>query len=125
MDEVRRLLEDRGFEVRENVKLVASNYSGVNDKKNDSLRNKFGGLEISDEGYRIGKNDPVPFKKVEDLIIDAYRNILSGHLEISPYQLGSKNGLKHSDFRNIMCFDELFGNSYRELKSRNTDTEEN
>ena len=125
MDEVKKLLEKRGFEVRENVELSASNYSGVNDKESDNLRNKFGGLEISDEGYKIGKNDPVPFKNVEDLIIDAYRDILSGHLEISPYQLGNSNGLKYSDFKNIMCFDELFGNSYRELKSRNTETKEN
>ncbi|WP_334117417.1 PD-(D/E)XK nuclease family protein [Ligilactobacillus sp.] len=135
IDEVRRMLEERGFEVRDRIAVTGSEYVRVNDEKNNGKEpDRFCELRISDEAYskverkRNGQpsfSDPVPLKNVEDLIIDAYRNILSGHLEISPYQLGSKNGLKHSDFRNIMCFDELFGNSYRELKSRNTDTEEN
>lgn len=135
INEVRRMLEERGFEVRDKIAVTGSEYVRVNDKKNNGKEpDRFCELRISDEAYskverkRNGQpsfSDPVPFKNVEDLIIDAYRDILSGHLEISPYQLGTKNGLEYSDFRNIMCFDELFGNSYRELKSRNTDTEEN
>lgn len=135
MDEIRKMLEDRGFEVRDRIEVISSAYARVNDEKNNGKEpDRFCELRISDEAYskverkRNGQpsfSDPVPFKNVEDLIIDAYRNILSGHLEISPYQLGTKNGLEYSDFKNIMCFDELFGNSYRELKSRNTDTEEN
>ena len=135
MDEIRKMLEDRGFEVRDRIEVISSAYARVNDEKNNGKEpDRFCELRISDEAYskverkRNGQpsfSAPVPFKNVEDLIIDAYRNILSGHLEISPYQLGNSNGLEYSDFKNIMCFDELFGNSYRELKSRNTDTEEN
>lgn len=135
MDEIRKMLEDRGFEVRDRIEVISSAYARVNDEKNNGKEpDRFCELRISDEAYskverkRNGQpsfSDPVPFKNVEDLIIDAYRNILSGHLEISPYQLGTKNGLEYSDFKNIMCFDELFGNSYRELKSRNTETKEN
>lgn len=132
MDEIRKMLEDRGFEVRDRIEVISSAYARVNDeKKGNSRKNdRYYEIGISDEGYSTKKNSDktevtIPFKDVENLIVDAYRDILSGHLEISPYQLGSKNGLEYSDFKNIMCFDELFGNSYRELKSRNTETKEN
>ena len=129
MDEIRKMLEDRGFEVRDRIEIISSAYARVNDEKKDKSRkdDRYYEIGISDEGYSTKDKTEVtiPFKDVENLIVDAYRDILSGHLEISPYQLGSKNGLEYSDFKNIMCFDELFGNSYRELKSRNTDTKEN
>lgn len=129
MDEIRKMLEDRGFEVRDRIEIISSAYARVNDEKKGNSRkdDRYYEIGISDEGYSTKDKTEVtiPFKDVENLIVDAYRDILSGHLEISPYQLGSKNGLEYSDFKNIMCFDELFGNSYRELKSRNTDTKEN
>lgn len=129
MDEIRKMLEDRGFEVKDRIEVISSAYARVNDKKKDKSRkdDRYYEIGISDEGYSTKDKTEVtiPFKDVENLIVDAYRDILSGHLEISPYQLGSKNGLEYSDFKNIMCFDELFGNSYRELKSRNTETKEN
>ena len=129
MDEIRKMLEDRGFEVRDRIEIISSAYARVNDEKKGNSRkdDRYYEIGISDEGYSTKDKTEVtiPFKDVENLIVDAYRDILSGHLEISPYPLGSKNGLEYSDFKNIMCFDELFGNSYRELKSRNTDTKEN
>lgn len=129
MDEIRKMLEDRGFEVKDRIEVISSAYARVNDKKKDKSRkdDRYYEIGISDEGYSTKDKTEVtiPFKDVENLIVDAYRDILSGHLEISPYQLGDSNGLEYSDFKNIMCFDELFGNSYRELKSRKTETKEN
>lgn len=132
MDEIRKMLEDRGFEVKDRIEVISSAYARVNDEKKDNSQkdDRYYEIGISDEGYSTKKNSDktevtIPFKDVENLIVDAYRDILSGHLEISPYQLGNSNGLEYSDFKNIMCFDELFGNSYRELKSRNTETKEN
>lgn len=128
MDEIRKMLEDRGFEVKDRIEVISSAYARVNDKKKDKSRkdDRYYEIGISDEGYSTKDKTEVtiPFKDVENLIVDAYRDILSGHLEISPYQLGDSNGLEYSDFKNIMCFDELFGNSYRELKSRKTETKE-
>ena len=121
---IKKLLKDRGFKVGKNAKLIACEYSGVNDKKSDHYRNKFKGIRAV--GHPAHQKDNIFFdeafcKYKEEWIRSAYQDILSGKLEISPYMLDQETGLDHSKFKSIINFDELFGNEYRTLDKENSE----
>lgn len=121
---IKKLLKDRGFEIGKNAKLIACEYSGVNDKKSDHYRNKFKGIRAV--GHPAHQKDNIFFdeafcKDKEEWIRSAYQDILSGKLEISPYMLDQETGLDHSKFKSIINFDELFGNEYRTLDKENSE----
>lgn len=124
------LLRERGFHIRPNVEIGFVAYSGVNDKGiddayyqgiiNESLpieikTNSIGiksnkQIKISNFNSEIKENKELPLK-----IATAFEDILSGQLEITPYKLGNHNGLEYSDYRAIIAFDELVGNTYRDI----------
>lgn len=46
---------------------------------------------------------------------EARQEILGGVIDLAPYRLGQQSGLQYSDYQDIMTFDSLVGNEYREL----------
>lgn len=105
-------------------------YQGVIDSNEGFIEQ----LEMNDDTpYRIERKADGKFKSNSDVVSSEHLKtlleyneaqiktlagkILAGKFPIAPYRQGTKNGLQYTDYRDVIQFDAMLNNKYRDLKS--------